>query len=80
MKRYILLLLAFCCFMLPLPVAFAEATHDQFVQQKEAVVYITKTGEKYHKESCRYLSKSSIKVSRKEALKNGYTACKVCKP
>lgn len=49
-------------------------------EQKDAVVYITKTGEKYHRAGCRYLSKSQIKTTKKEAVKNGYGACKVCKP
>lgn len=44
------------------------------------IVYTTKTGEKYHKSSCRYLkySKKAIKLDKAKAL--GYQACKVCKP
>lgn len=49
-------------------------------EQKDTTVYITKSGEKYHKAGCRYLSKSQIKTTKKEAIKNGYGACKVCKP
>lgn len=43
-------------------------------------VYTTKTGEKYHKSSCRYLkySKKAIDLDKAKAL--GYAACKVCKP
>jgi hypothetical protein len=41
-------------------------------------VYITKTGEKYHQEACRYLSKSKISIELKKAKENGYTACSVC--
>ena len=44
------------------------------------IVYITKTGEKYHRAGCRYLSQSSIPIQRSEAIKKGYTACSVCKP
>ena len=43
-------------------------------------VYITKTGAKYHKESCSYLKYSKIAISLKDAQAKGYTACKVCKP
>lgn len=43
-------------------------------------VYITRTGEKYHDDGCRYLSKSQIKTTLNEAKENGYTACSVCKP
>ena len=43
-------------------------------------VYTTKTGKKYHRESCRYLkhSKNAIKLEKAKAF--GYEACKVCKP
>ena len=43
-------------------------------------VYVTKTGEKYHKSNCHYLkySKNAIKLDKAKSL--GYTACKVCKP
>ena len=43
-------------------------------------VYITKTGAKYHKETCSYLKYSKIAISLKDAQDQGYTACKVCKP
>lgn len=42
-------------------------------------VYITKTGKKYHRSSCRTL-KSRIKTTLKQAKSDGYTACKVCNP
>jgi hypothetical protein len=43
-------------------------------------VYITKTGEKYHKDGCRYLSKSKITTTVPDARSSGYTPCSVCKP
>ena len=48
--------------------------------QASDTVCITRTGAKYHKETCRYLKYSSYKVSLKEATTRGYTACSVCKP
>ena len=42
-------------------------------------VYVTKTGKKYHRGSCRYLKKSKIAIELSEAKKR-YGACKVCKP
>ena len=52
------------------------------VQQttKEQVVYVTQTGVKYHNVTCRYLAKSKIESTRVKAIKNGYSACKICKP
>jgi micrococcal nuclease len=49
-------------------------------QTQSDIVYITKTGSKYHRAGCRYLSKSSIPIERKEAIARGYTPCSVCKP
>ena len=46
---------------------------------KTITVYVTATGKKYHREGCRYLSRSRIAKALEEA-KAGYTACKVCKP
>lgn len=42
-------------------------------------VYVTLTGAKYHRDGCRYLSRSKIPMSLKEAVKK-YTPCSVCKP
>lgn len=50
------------------------------VVDDETVVYITKTGKKYHRGSCRYLKQSKIKTTLKKAKRAGYGACKVCKP
>jgi len=44
------------------------------------VVFITRTGEKYHRDGCRYLSKSKISISLKDAKARGYTPCSVCRP
>jgi len=48
--------------------------------QTEKIVYVTKTGKKYHRLGCHYLSKSCIPISLTEAKRRGYTPCKVCKP
>ncbi len=48
-------------------------------ETKEITVYVTKTGAKYHTSGCRYLSKSKIPISLKNA-KLSYTPCKVCDP
>ena len=43
-------------------------------------VYITHTGTKYHRGTCRHLAQSGIPISRSEAVARGYESCKVCKP
>jgi hypothetical protein len=42
-------------------------------------VFITKSGDKFHRAGCRYLKKSCIPIERSEAIKQGYTACSICK-
>lgn len=48
-------------------------------QKQEVTVYITRTGAKYHRAGCRYLSKSMIPISLEEAKKS-YSPCSVCNP
>jgi hypothetical protein len=62
---------------LPIP-----AQQDKAAQQdpKTQTVYVTRTGKKYHRDGCRYLSLSKIPISLKDAKAKGYTACKVCHP
>jgi hypothetical protein len=42
-------------------------------------VYVTDTGEKYHREGCQYLRKSSRQMTLKAALVT-HTPCSACKP
>ena len=44
------------------------------------IVYITKTGAKYHRDGCRYLSRSRIPISLSDAKSRGYSPCSVCDP
>jgi hypothetical protein len=43
-------------------------------------VYVTKTGKKYHRATCRHLDQSKRKTTKAQAKKDGLTACKVCNP
>lgn len=43
-------------------------------------VYITKTGEKYHRSTCQHLNQSKIRIYLEEAQDKGYERCSVCKP
>lgn len=44
------------------------------------VVYITRTGIRFHEGNCRYLRKSKLPTTVGEAEAKGYTPCKVCTP
>jgi cytoskeletal protein RodZ len=49
-------------------------------QKQSTTVYITRTGEKYHRDGCRYLSRSKIPISLSDAKSAGYGPCSVCNP
>lgn len=46
----------------------------------EVIVYVTKSGEKYHTADCTYLTDSAIPVSLEQALAEGRTPCSHCHP
>ncbi len=45
-----------------------------------SIVFITRTGIRYHKGSCWHLRKSRMPIEIAQAEGKGYTPCKVCKP
>lgn len=47
-------------------------------QKKESIVYITRTGHKYHKHGCRYLRRSCMPTPLSKAQELGYTPCSIC--
>lgn len=56
------------------------APKPRSTQPVEQTVYITRTGSKYHRGSCRYLRQSKIPISKADAIANGYEPCQVCNP
>jgi hypothetical protein len=46
----------------------------------EDIVHATRSGKHYHRAGCRYLAKSDIPMTRKEAEAKGLTPCSVCNP
>ncbi|MGB9867721.1 MAG: thermonuclease family protein [Bacillota bacterium] len=48
--------------------------------QEDPIVYVTKSGTRYHRDGCRYLGASKIPIRLSEAKAEGYTPCSVCKP
>lgn len=47
--------------------------------EQGVTVYITRTGAKYHRAGCRYLSRSMIPIRLQDAMRN-YSPCSVCRP
>jgi len=52
----------------------------QKAEPASPTLYITRTGKKYHRGSCRYLRQNKIAISLSDAKRRGYTPCKVCRP
>lgn len=66
----------------PVPVAMsssAPAKTDQPTKE-DPIVYLTRSGTKYHAAGCRYLTKSSLPVTLSEAIAKGHTPCSACNP
>ncbi len=53
-------------------------TGDGNNDYKDEIVYITKTGMKYHYAGCQYLAKSKIPIKLREAERRGYKPCEIC--
>lgn len=80
MKRSFLFLLFLLFSISPVFSVSSPSVNIVSVDVVQQVVYVTNTGSKYHKSTCRYLRQSKIKTTKSKAQKAGYTACKVCKP
>ena len=57
-----------------------QVTSNYSADDEDTTVYITRTGSKYHRGGCRYLKRSKIPMSLKDAVSSGYAPCKVCSP
>ncbi len=49
-------------------------------QAGDVIVYVTKTGKKYHRAGCSYLSKSAVPMKLSDAQARGYSPCTKCNP
>ena len=57
-----------------------ETISENKINETEKIVYIAKTGKKYHLENCRTLRGEKEAIDLNESIKNGYEVCKICKP
>jgi len=52
---------------------------EESVTNKESVVYVTKNGKKYHKETCPFIkNRETISMDEKEAIAKGLKPCGKC--
>lgn len=62
------------------PPSEAEVEPETEPEPDSVTVYVTKSGEKYHRDGCQYLRKSRIETTLSSAQARGYTACSKCNP
>jgi hypothetical protein len=67
----------FRCFLII--VLFCAFAGFVYAAGPDTIVYVSKTGEKYHTESCSSLKKSKIAISLGKAVLK-YQPCKLCEP
>lgn len=60
--------------------ASGASQNPQEQNDRLKIVYITDTGEKFHRSGCPSLRKSKYSISREKALERGYSPCLRCKP
>lgn len=58
----------------------SDSNKDDATSNKSNVVYITDSGNKYHKSGCSYLKNTKTKTTVEKAKNAGYEPCKICKP
>jgi len=57
-----------------------ELTDYLSYYEDEPVVYVTKSGKKYHTADCSYLTDTAYPVSLEQAIAEGKTPCSRCHP
>ena len=58
----------------------ATSSNTSSSADDNTIVYVTKSGKKYHMDGCASLSKSKIPMTLGEAKSKGYTPCSKCNP
>lgn len=53
-----------------------KVSNSTVTKNLDAIVYVTKSGKKYHREGCRYLKTKYKSYTVREAEALGYIACK----
>ncbi|GFZ31802.1 hypothetical protein CSC2_23280 [Clostridium zeae] len=57
-----------------------SASQSSNSDKQTITVFTTNTGHKYHRDGCKYLSKSKIPISLNDAKASGLDPCSVCNP
>lgn len=76
-RRYISVIVIGVLLILPFLLSAQSATPQS---NAEVTVYVTASGKRYHTATCRYVRKGATPMKLKDAVKEGYSPCSVCKP
>lgn len=68
-----------CIWILIIPFIAISQNEKQKSNQNDPIVYITRTGTKYHTSDCRYLKGNGIPKKLSE-VKGSYSPCSICRP
>jgi len=77
-RQMVRLVVVLCALLFPALSAPPSRAAQIRVERKECIVYITRTGAKYHQEGCRYLRRSRIPITLSRARRAGYAPCLIC--
>ena len=58
----------------------SDSVSSEVYTNADTTVYITRTGEKYHRSGCQYLRSSKIPISLGDAVSRRYGRCSRCNP
>lgn len=72
--------LALISFAAHRPAAEPRQSSQQTTEEGAILVFVAKTGDRYHLQGCRYLSSGGEAVTLDAAEQRGYVPCKVCNP
>ena len=68
------------CLLLCAAILLCGCSDNSTSDTDKVMVYITRTGIKYHTEHCTYLNSSKIQISLQEAVEEYYSPCSRCNP
>jgi len=70
------------CFVITFVITFVciFAVAVAYAAAPDTVVFVTKTGSKYHREDCSTLRSSKIETTLGKAVAEGYEPCELCRP
>lgn len=69
-----------CVFLMCIFVSACSDSGNTTEEGSGTIVYVTDSGEKYHRASCRYLRNSKNAIDLEDAKNRGYGRCSACKP